>query len=84
MNPVKFEEAKTEIQSMFEHVFVKFSDSAYVAAIFFVPQKDGKLLFCIDCSWLNNERVKNRYRLPLLEKLLECLGSAKVLEKINL
>ena len=84
MSPLELEEAKKQIESMFEHGFVRPSDSPYGTPVLFVPKKDGSLQFCIDYRWLNKKTAKNRYPLPLPEELFDRLGSAKLFSKIDL
>ena len=84
MSPLELEEAKKQIESMFEHGFVRPSDSPYGAPVLFIPKKDGSLRFYIDYHWLNKKAVKNKCPLPLPEELFDRLGSAKVFSKIDL
>ena len=84
MSPLELEEAKNQIESMLEHGFVRPSDSPYGALVLFIPKKDGSLRFCSDYRWLNKKTVKNKYPLPLPEKLFDWLGSAKVFSEIDL
>ena len=69
---------------MLEHEFIRPLDSPNGAPMLFVPQKDGNFRFCIDYHWLNKRTIQNRYPLPLLEEMFDCLGGAKVLSKIDL
>ena len=84
MSLLELEEAKKQIESMLKHGFIPPSDSPYGSPILFVPKKDGSLRFCIEYRWLNKKMAKNSYPLPLLEKLLDWLGSARVFSKIAL
>ena len=77
-------EAKNQIQEMLEHEFIRPSESLYGASVLFVPKKDGSLRFCIDYCWLNKWTIRNRYPSPLLEEMLDRLGGARVLSKIDL
>ena len=84
VSPLELTEAKNQIQEMLEHEFIRPSDSPYGAPIFFVPNKDDNLQFCIDYHWLNKRTIRNRYPLPLLEEMLDRLGGARVFIKIDL
>jgi hypothetical protein len=55
-----------------------------VALILFVPKKDGGDRLCVDYRGLNKVTIKNRYLLPLISKLLDRLGHAKVFTKLDL
>ena len=50
----------------------------------FVKKKDGTLCMCVDYRGLNNVTKKNRYPLPLIQRLLEQLHQAKIFTKIDL
>ena len=76
LSPLELEEARKQIEYMLEHGFIRPLDSPYGALVLFAPKKDGGLRFCIDYRWLNKKTVKNRYPLPLLEKMFHRLGNA--------
>ena len=84
LSPLELQEAKTQIEYLLEHNFIRPSDSPYGAPILFVPKKDGGLRFCVDYRWLNKKTVRNRYPLPLPEEMFDRLGGAKVFSKIDL
>ena len=84
LSPLELEEARTQINYMLEHGFIRPSQSPYGAPVLFMPKKDGGLRFCIDYRWLNKKTVKNRYPLPLPEEMFDRLGKAKVFSKIDL
>ena len=74
LSPLELTEAKNQIQEMLKHKFIRPSDSPYGAPVLFVPKKDGRLWFCIDCNWLNKCTIRNKYPLLLLEEMLDHLG----------
>ena len=84
LSPLELTEAKNQIQEMLEHEFIHPSDSPYGVPVLFVAKKDGSLRFCIDYHWLNKRTIQNRYPLPLPEEMLDRLGGAMVLNKIDL
>ena len=84
LSPMEVAEAKRHIQYMFEHGFIRPSRSPYSAPVLFAPKKDGGLQFCIDYWWLNEKTIRNRYRLPLPEKMFDRLGGSPVFIKIDL
>jgi hypothetical protein len=45
--------------------YIQSSQSPFVAPVFFVKKKDGKLCFIQDYRWLNKWTVKDWYPLPL-------------------
>jgi len=52
--------------------------------VFFIPKKDGKKQMVQDYCYLNKETIKNKYLLPLLPELIDCIGDAKVFTKLDL
>lgn len=64
--------------------FIRHSKSPAGAPIFFVKKKDGSLRPCVDYRKLNEMTVQNRYPLPLISELLDCLSGAKIFTKIDL
>jgi hypothetical protein len=59
-----------------------FSDHA--AGCLFVPKKNGKPRMVIDYRDLNNNTIKDRYPIPLLEDLIDMLSGSKVFSKLDL
>uniref|UniRef100_A0A0W0FB41 Reverse transcriptase-rnase h-integrase n=1 Tax=Moniliophthora roreri TaxID=221103 RepID=A0A0W0FB41_MONRR len=59
------------------------SKSPIGAPVFFVKKKDGKLWFVQDYWQLNTITVKNRYLLPLIDKLINQLTRAKYFTKLD-
>lgn len=64
--------------------FLRPSASPYNAPVLFVRKKDGTLRLCVDYRMLNMQTVKDRFPLPLIEDILETVGSAKVFSKLDL
>jgi len=64
--------------------YIKPSKSPYLAPILFVHKKDGTLRMCVDYRAFNKATVKNRYPLPRIDDLFDCLSGAKVFSRIDL
>jgi hypothetical protein len=64
--------------------FIRHSNSSAGTPILFVKKKDGSLRMCVEYQGLNQITIKNRYPLPLISRLLDQLGQAKVYTKIDL
>jgi hypothetical protein len=64
--------------------WIRISKSPSAALILFVPKKDRGNRLCVDYYGLNKVTIKNRYPLPLISKLLDRLGHAKVFSKLDL
>ena len=64
--------------------FIRLSLSAEVALVLLVRKLDGELKFCIDYKTLNKITVKNRYLIPLINKILRKLSSAARFTKLDI
>ena len=84
LSPLELQEAKTQIDSMLEHGFIRPSQSPWGSPVLFVPKKDGGLRFCVDYRWLNKRTIRNRYPLPLPEEMMDRLRGSQVFSKIDL
>ncbi len=60
------------------------SKSPAGAPILFVKKKDDSLRLCVDYHGLNSITVKDRYPLPIINDLLDTLGTAVVFTKLDL
>eukprot|EP00798_Chlamydomonas_sp_ICE-L_P019411 gene19411-biopygen28256 len=78
------ETLRTHLAELLEKGFIRPSCSPYGAPVLFVPKKDGGFRMCVDWRQLNKLTIKNRYPLPLIDDLLECLHGSKVWSKIDL
>ena len=52
--------------------------------ILFIPNLDRTLRLCVDFRGLNKFTIKNKYHLPLMNKVQSRLGKATVFSKLNL
>jgi hypothetical protein len=77
-------EVKHQIEELMQNQVIRSSASPWGAPILLVKKKDGKLRLCVDYRELNKLTVKNKYRLPRIDDLLDQLGGAKVFSKIDL
>jgi len=59
------------------------SESLYGAPILFVPKPDGSLRLCVDYRNLNKLTILNKYPLPLMDELRDCVAGAKVVTKLD-
>ena len=75
---------KLQLQELLEKGFIRPSISPWGAPVLFVKKKDGILWLCVDYRKLNKMTVKNKYRLPRIDDLLDQLKGASVFSKIDL
>lgn len=59
------------------------SKSPMASPFFFVKKKDGSLRPTQDYRKLNEATIKNRYPLPLVSELIDCLQGSKVFTKMD-
>ena len=59
------------------------SKSPMTSPVFFIKKKDGGLWFIQDYWALNAMTVKNRYPLPLINNLINCLKGARFFTKLD-
>ncbi|SOV08098.1 uncharacterized protein UDID_17285 [Ustilago sp. UG-2017a] len=64
--------------------FISPSNSPAASPILFVKKKDGSLRLCVDYRGLNWITIRNRYPLPLIDKLLDRLREARFFTHIDL
>ena len=84
MSPTELKELKTLLNELLDKDFICPSASPFAAPVLFVSKKDGSRRLCTDFRALNQITVKNRYPLPRIEDLQDCLQKAKVFSKIDL
>ena len=84
MSPSEALELKNQLNRLLEQGFIKPSVSPWGAPVLFQKKKDGPFCLCIDFRGLNQCTIKNKYPLPRIDELLDCLGKAKIFSKIDL
>ena len=77
-------ELKKAIDELLDTGRIVHSSSPYGAPILFAKKKDGRLRMCIDYRAFNNNTMLDRYPLPRIDDLLDCLAHAHWFTKIDL
>ncbi|SPC63905.1 uncharacterized protein UHOD_11372 [Ustilago sp. UG-2017b] len=80
-----------ELKTLWEYLeenlakgFISPSDLPAASPILFVKKKDGSLCLCVDYRGLNRITIRNRYPLPLNDRLLDRLCEAQFFTRIDL
>eukprot|EP01133_Synstelium_polycarpum_P015397 gene15397-18261_t len=76
-------EIRRQLELLQINNFVRPSKSPYGAPVLLSKKKDGAWRFCIDYRMLNQDTVKDRFPLPNANVLIEKVGRAKVLSKVD-
>lgn len=72
------------VKDMMAKGLIRPSKSPCGAPILFARKKDGSLRLCVDYRKLNDLTIKNVYPLPLIDEMLDRLGSAKFFTLLDL
>jgi hypothetical protein len=59
------------------------SMSPYASLVLLVKNKDGQWRFCVDYRKLNSITIKNKFPLPIVDKLLDELAGFQILFQIG-
>ena len=84
ISPKLLASAHAEVDRLLAEGIVEPSESPWSSCPVIVPKKDGSIRFCIDYRQLNKITKKDAYPLPHMDSLLDNLGNAKYLSKIDL
>ena len=86
ISPKLLASAHAEVDRLVAEGIVEPTESMWSSCPVIVPKKDGSIRFCIDYRQLNKitNCKKDAYPLPHMDSLLDNLGNAKYLSKIDL
>ena len=83
-NPEKAELVKKEIEEMKKMGVIEDSSSPWSSPIVLIPKQDGSWRFCVDYRKVNSVTVADAFPLPRIDDLIDRIGSARFLTKIDL
>jgi transposase InsO family protein len=74
--PTMVEELRQHIRQLKDMGVIEESVSPWSSPIVLVRKKSGELRLCVDYRKLNAKTIKDSYRIPTIEELIETLGGA--------
>ena len=76
-SPQAREEISNQTEDMLKHGIIVPSESPWASPCVLVKKKDGSMRFCVDFRKLNLHSVPQRWPIPLLTDVWECLSKSK-------
>ena len=84
LNQEKAKVLKDKLENLFEQGIIEESTSPWALPIVMVPKSDGSLRLFTDFRKVNNCTVPDHFPLPRIEDLIDRVGKAKYLTKLDM
>ena len=82
--PNMVEELREHIRQLHSMGVIEESVSPWSSPIVIVKKKTGEIRMCVDYRKLNEKTIKDSYRIPTIEELIDTLGGAKWFATLDL
>ena len=84
MSPARKEVLRSEVTYLLKYGFAEPSKSSWASPCILVPKEDGSTRMCTDYRQVNSKTIKDSYPLPRLDDIIDSIGEAKFVTKIDL
>ena len=84
MNQEKAKVLKDQLDNLLNQGIIEESTSPWASPIVMAPKADGTLRLCTDFRKINNCTVPDPFPLPRIEDLIDSVGKAKFLTKLDM
>ena len=84
VGPDRKRKMKEEVEYLLRHGLARPSNSPWASPCILVPKEDGNFRFCTDYRKVNQVTIKDSYPLPLIDDIIDSVGQAKFVTKIDL
>lgn len=84
LSPEKKAIMKKEVDYLLDHGLAEPSNSPWASPSLLVPKPDGTSRLCTDYRKINRVTIPDSYPLPLIEELVDSIGQAKFITKIDM
>ncbi|XP_076032460.1 uncharacterized protein LOC143020182 [Oratosquilla oratoria] len=84
IHPQKREQMRSEVNFLLDHGLASPSQSPWASPCLLVPKEGGQLRLCTDYRRVNSITVPDAYPLPRVDDLIDEVGTAQYITKIDL
>jgi hypothetical protein len=78
------EEINRQVAQLLQKGWIRQSKSPWSSGVVLAKKKDGSWRLCVDFRAVNDITVKDRFPLPRVDDILDCVGNATIFSKIDL
>jgi hypothetical protein len=82
-SPLHKDEIERQVRNLLDTGLITTSTSPFASLVLLVQKKDGTWCFCVDYRRLNSVTVKNKFRMPLIVKILDELTASTCFSRLD-